>query len=195
MDECAVKKEYIDRDKEEPSIKTTAVKEDKVHPVFSSEVLTLLNYLEAPTYGRVKTSYQVSLIDNYIPNETQYVPDSVREKLSRSGKRLDKTLGVGTYAKHMGQILLVDLSHHSSRLEGNTYSKIDTQKLIENGLTAEGKVDEETVMIMNHKEAISFLVENVEEMPLSLFTIRNIHYLLSQDLLNKTRCVWEGASN
>ena len=182
--EYAIKVESINKDKKSLSIKTTVVKEDKSHPVFSSEASSLLSYLEAPTYGRVKTSYQVSLIDSYIPNETQYVPDSVREKLSRSGKRLDKTLGVGTYAKHMGQRLLVDLSHHSSRLDGNTYSKIDTQKLIENGLTAEGKVDQETVMIMNHKEAISFLVENVEEMPLSLFTIRNIHYLLSQDLLN-----------
>ncbi len=153
------------------------------HPIFSSEVLSLLSYLNTPVYGRIKTSYQISLIDDYIPNETPYVPNSVRDVLYKAGRRFDKTLAAGTYAKHIGQRLLIDLSYHSSRLEGNTYSKFDTQKLIEDGLTAEGKVQEETVMIMNHKDAILFLVNNAEDIPLSPFVIRNIHYLLSQDLL------------
>jgi Fic family protein len=151
--------------------------------------LSLLSYLDTPSYGRAKTSYQAELIENYIPNETQYVSNTIREQLYKSGKRLDITLAAGTYAKHIGQRLLIDLSYHSSRLEGNTYSKLDTKKFIENGLTAEGKAHEETVMIMNHKEAILFLVENAEELSLSLFTIRNIHYLLSQDLLrNPNAC-------
>ncbi len=153
------------------------------HPIFSSESLSLLSYLNTPVYGRIKTSYQVGLIESYIPNETQYVPNSVRDVLYKAGKRFDKTLAAGTYAKQIGQRLLIDLSYHSSRLEGNTYSKLDTQKLIENGLTAEGKVQEETVMIMNHKEAILFLVENAEDMLLSPFIITNIHNLLSRDLL------------
>jgi Fic family protein len=179
----------LDEDNFDSNVKTANIDEDKAHPIFSSEALSLLSYLETPSYGRVKTSYQVSLIESYIPNKSQYVPDSVREQLHRSGKRFDKTLAAGTYAKHIGQRLLIDLSYHSSRLEGNTYSKLDTQKLIENGLTAEGKVHEETVMIMNHKEAILFLIENAEEIPLSSFTIRNIHYLLSQDLLkNPNAC-------
>jgi hypothetical protein len=178
-----IRTDVNNKDNPNSEIKTPIINEDKTHPIFSDETLSLLNYLETATYGRVKTSYQVSLIDSYIPNKTQYVPNSVREKLHYSGKRSDKTLAVGSYAKHIGQRLLIDLSYHSSRLEGNTYSKLDAQKLIENGLTAEGKVDEETVMIMNHKEAILFLVENIKDMPLSSFTIRNIHYLLSQDLL------------
>jgi len=179
----------LNKDKKEAVVTLDAINEDKTHPIFSTKALSQLSYLETPSYGRLKTSYQVSLIDRYIPNETQYVPDFVREMLYRTGKRFDKTLAAGTYAKHIGQRLLVDLSYHSSRLEGNTYSKLDTQKLIEDGLTAEGKVHEETVMIMNHKEAILFLVENAEEIPLSSFTIRNIHYLLSQDLLqNPNAC-------
>jgi Fic family protein len=76
---------------------------------------------------------------------------------------------------------------NSSRLEGNTYSKLDTQKLIEQGLSAEGKIHEETVMTMKHKEAIECLIENAENISLSSFTIRNIHYLLSQDLLANPR--------
>ena len=79
--------------------------------------------------------------------------------------------------------MLIDLSYNSSRLEGNTYSKLDTQKLIEQGKTAKGKVYQETVMIINHKEAIEFLIENAEEIVINAFTIRNVHALLSQDLL------------
>ncbi len=55
--------------------------------------------------------------------------------------------------------------------------------MLEQGLSAEGKVAEETVMILNHKDAIQFLIENAEEITNSAFTVRNIHFLLSQDLL------------
>jgi hypothetical protein len=54
---------------------------------------------------------------------------------------------------------------------------------VEEGISAEGKVHEETVMIMNHKEAILFLVENAQDIELNSLTIRNLHHLLSQDLL------------
>lgn len=180
---------YSNKDKVSSTIGAYDINEDKNHPIFSSNALSLLSYLETPSYGRIKTSYQVNLIESYVPNQTQYVPDMVRKQLFQLGKRFDQTLAAGTYAKHIGQRLLVDLSYHSSRLEGNTYSKLDTQNLIENGFTADGKIHEETVMIMNHKEAILFLIENADEIPLSTFTIRNIHYLLAQDLLkNPNAC-------
>ena len=106
-----------------------------------------------------------------------------------AGKRVDPKLAAGTYAKNISQRLLIDLSFNSSRLEGNTYSKLDTQRLIEQGLSADGKVHEESVMILNHKEAIEFLIENAEELSINTFTIRNIHALLAQDLLlNPNAC-------
>jgi Fic family protein len=128
-------------------------------------------------------SYNRDFLDSYVPNKTAYVPEKVRKQLYKEGKRFDKTLAAGTYAREICQRLLIDLSYNSSRLEGNTYSLLDTQKLVEEGISAEGKVNEETVMIMNHKEAILFLVENAQEIELTSLTIRNLHHLLSQDLL------------
>jgi hypothetical protein len=154
------------------------------NPIFSSDAMSLLSYLETPSYARKRSSYQFELIDNYIPNQTQYVSEAIRVRLYEAGKRFNKQLAAGTYAKKISQRLLIDLSYNSSRLEGITYSKLDTQKLIEQGLTAEGKVHEETVMIMNHKEAIEFLIENAEEIVINAFTVKNIHALLSQDLLS-----------
>jgi prophage maintenance system killer protein len=170
------------------SVKTEVESED-THPIFSDNVMSLLCYLDTPSYAREKSSYQFALVDDYIPNQTQYVPEAMRIRLHQAGKRFNKQLAAGTYAKKISQRLLIDLSYNSSRLEGNTYSKLDTQRLIEQGLTAQGKVHQETVMIMNHKEAIEFLIENAEEIVINAFTIRNVHALLSQDLLtNPNAC-------
>lgn len=151
--------------------------------IFSSKNQEKLKFLDAPIHVREKVSYNRNFLDSYVPNQSQYVPKKVRDALFQEGKRFDEQLAAGTYARQICQRLLIDLSYNSSRLEGNTYSRLDTQKLVEEGISAEGKVHEETVMIMNHKEAILFLIENAKDIELNSLTIRNLHHLLSQDLL------------
>lgn len=151
--------------------------------IFSPKSQEKLKFLDVPLHVREKVSYNRDFLDSYVPNQSQYVPKKMREELFQEGKRFDEQLAAGSYARQICQRLLIDLSYNSSRLEGNTYSRLDTQKLVEEGISAEGKVHEETVMIMNHKEAILFLVENAQDIELSSLTIRNLHHLLSQDLL------------
>jgi hypothetical protein len=79
--------------------------------------------------------------------------------------------------------LLVDLSWASSLLEGNTYSLLDTRRLIEEGQVAQGKDAAETLMILNHKAAIEFMVESAEELKFDRQTILNLHAMLSDNLL------------
>lgn len=105
----------------------------KQHAFFSEQAIALLGYLDTSSYGRKPSSYQFSALDHYIPNQTQCIPDSMGRRLSAAGRRFDEKLAAGTYAKKLSQCLLIDLSYNSSRLEGNTYSKLDTQKLIEQG--------------------------------------------------------------
>jgi Fic family protein len=69
-------------------------------------------------------------------------------------------------------------------LEGNTYSILDTHLLLEQGKVAEGKSAEETQMIMNHKEAIEFLVDSANEIGFNRHTILNLHSLLANNLLD-----------
>ena len=64
----------------------------------------------------------------------------------------------GTYARQILNRLLIDLSWNSSRLEGNIYSLLDTRRLIEFGEEADGRERLEGQMILNHKDAIEFLV-------------------------------------
>ncbi len=79
--------------------------------------------------------------------------------------------------------LLIDLSWASSRLEGNTYSRLDTQNLIEFGRQAPEKDQAEAVMILNHKAAIEMLVSNAEDIGFNRYTLFNLHSLLADNLL------------
>ncbi|NIB38880.1 hypothetical protein HBA55_04740 [Pseudomaricurvus alkylphenolicus] len=156
---------------------------DKKRPIFSPNNQKVLKFLDTPVYSRKNVSYKQEFLENYIPNKTFYVPKDRRNILHQEGKRYDRQLAAGTYAKHICQRLLIDLSYNSSRLEGNTYSRLDTQKLVEKGISAVGKIHEESVMIMNHKEAILFLIENAQDIEPNSWVIRNLHHLLAQDLL------------
>ena len=93
----------------------------------------------------------------------------------------------GTYAKRVLSRLLIDLSWNSSRLEGNTYSLLDTKRLIELGEETEGKDRREAQMILNHKEAIEILVDGAEEIGFDRHTILNLHAALADNLLPDPR--------
>lgn len=53
--------------------------------------------------------------------------------------------------------LIVELSWKSSKIEGNTYTLLDTEKLILENKAAPGKKKEEMLMILNHKDAFDFI--------------------------------------
>ena len=89
----------------------------------------------------------------------------------------------GTYAHQIFDRLLIDLSYTSSRLEGNTYSLLETEKLIFKGEGVEGKLDEEKTMILNHKEAIRYLVNSAHHLKVNKQVICTLHYLLSDGLV------------
>ena len=89
----------------------------------------------------------------------------------------------GTHARRILDRMLIDLSWNSSRLEGNTYSLLDTKRLIELGDPATGRDIRETQMILNHKHAIEFLVESADDVGLDRCTILNLHAIPAENLL------------
>src|SRR5204863_3676619 len=79
--------------------------------------------------------------------------------------------------------LAIDLSWKSSQIEGNTYSLLETERLLTNKETAAGKTKDEAVMLLNHKETIDFLLLHPKYIqPLKLSTIEDIHSLLIKEL-------------
>jgi len=127
--------------------------------------------------------YNREFLDAYRPNETWYLPAELRRRLEELGRANESDLPPGTYAQQVLSRLLIDLSWNSSRLEGNTYSLLETERLLELGESAEGKDARETQMILNHKAAIELLVDQAAEIGLNAYTIRNLHALLADNLL------------
>ncbi|QBN19811.1 Fic family protein [Flavobacterium nackdongense] len=79
--------------------------------------------------------------------------------------------------------LAIDLSWKSSQIEGNTYSLLETERLLKDKETASGKTKEEAIMLLNHKEAIDFIVVNPDYLEtLTVSKLENIHSLLIKDL-------------
>lgn len=140
--------------------------------------------IRKPLTDRPPVGYQRTFLEGYVPNETAYLPDVVRTHLQELGRTPDTGRPAGTYARDILNRLLIDLSWSSSRLEGNTYSLLDTRELIERGTIAVGKDAKETQMILNHKAAIELLVDSGEEIGVNRFTITNLHALLADNLLD-----------
>ncbi len=153
------------------------------HP-FSFESLALVNKIRQPLTHRMPQSYNDEWLKKYQPNQDYYLPLTLRLQLRLSGKRTEPAEPAGTYAQQIFNRLLIDLSYNSSRLEGNTYSLLDTQKLLLEGVSPQGKLDEETVMILNHKEAIRYLVDSVRTLSITKETILTLHFLLSDGLVD-----------
>jgi hypothetical protein len=140
-----------------------------------------------PITDRVPLGYQREFLEGYIPNETEYLTDTVKSHLYELGRTPDGQRPAGTYVHDMLDRLLIDLSWSSSRLEGNTYSLLDTRELIERGIAAPGKDAKETQMILNHKAAIEFLVESAQDVGVDRYTVTNLHALLADNLLEDPR--------
>ena len=149
----------------------------------SPEGNKILSIINRPLEVRHPVGYQADFLFSYRPNIDSYLTNENKRRLAELGKtaRLDQP--AGTYAKEILQRLLIDLSWNSSRLEGNTYSLLDTQQLISQGKVADNKSAAEAQMILNHKDAIEFIVQMTEDIGLNRFTITNLHALLSNNLL------------
>lgn len=140
-------------------------------------------YVRQPIQGRKPVGYDRAFLETYRPNETHYLPPEIRQHLHNIGRSPAGERPAGTYARDILGRLLIDLSWASSRLEGNTYTRLDTQNLIELGQAAAGKDRRDAQMILNHKAAIELLVEQAEDIGFNTFTFFNLHALLSENLL------------
>jgi len=149
----------------------------------SKEAREIQKYVRQPQAARKPVGYDRAFLDGYRPNESAYLSPAEREHLQKVGTPKVAVDVAGTYARQIMNRLLIDLSWNSSRLEGNTYSLIDTQRLIAFGEEAEGKEKIDAQMILNHKDAIEFLVGSAEEIGFNRYTILNLHALLANNLL------------
>lgn len=133
---------------------------------------------------QVQGSYNFELINGLL-TETRLFSDKEQahlDALQDEFRQHVNELTDNEYRKEMER-LGIDLSWKSSQIEGNTYTLLETERLLRESKTAEGKTKEEAVMLLNHKDALSFILDNPDYLQeLTVSHIEDIHQLLTKDL-------------
>ncbi len=147
--------------------------------------LNIDTYFQKETDEReVQTSFNFDLINETLPKVELFTAEE-KERLSALQAQFTRNLEGITpteYRKEMER-LGIDLSWKSSQIEGNTYSLLETERLLKDKQTASGKTKEEAVMLLNHKEALDFVLADPEYLrEISVRRIEELHTLLVKDL-------------
>lgn len=133
---------------------------------------------------QVHSSYNFELINGLLA-ETRLFSDKELahlDALQDEFRQHVNELTDNEYRKEMER-LGIDLSWKSSQIEGNTYTLLETERLLRESKTAEGKTKEEAVMLLNHKDALIFILDNPDYLQeLMVSHIEDIHQLLTKDL-------------
>jgi Fic family protein len=147
---------------------------------WSRDALPLLGALRAPLGTRLPVSYKRDFVEGYQPNTSSLLPPALAAQLLETGRSKEQQ-PAGTYARRVLEQLLIDLSWSSSRLEGNRKSLLDTRELFERGRSPGD--DRDATMLLNHKEAIEFMVDAVPTEGVTVPVVRNLQAVLMRDLL------------
>ena len=156
-----------------------------------SPVFELLKPIDINSYFKkeiddreIKQQFNFSLIPDVLSKVSVFTTVEMEHLLLLQAKYKNNidTLSATGIKKEMER-LAIDLSWKSSQIEGNTYSLLETELLLKEKHTAAGKTKEEAIMLLNHKEAIDFIVAHPDFIePLSTTTIENIHSILMKEL-------------
>ena len=132
----------------------------------------------------IKESFNFQVITEVLANHNAFTEKELIKltELQEIYTQNVAQLSDNEYKKELER-LAIDLSWKSSQIEGNTYSLLETEKLLKEKETAAGKTKEEAVMLLNHKDALDFIIGNPDYLyPLSVSKIEDIHSILTKEL-------------
>lgn len=133
---------------------------------------------------QVQMAFNFDLIRKQLPAVTLFtdVEHAHLQELQQTFMQHVEEMSDSEYRKEMER-LGIDLSWKSSQIEGNTYSLLETERLLRESKTADGKTKEEAIMLLNHKDALRFILDNPDYLQeLTLSRIEDIHTLLTKEL-------------
>lgn len=133
---------------------------------------------------QVQTSFNFALINEQLPQVNLFTDEELARlnALQAEFRAHLVEMTDNEYRREMER-LGIDLSWKSSQIEGNTYSLLETERLLRESKTADGKTKEEAVMLLNHKDALRFVLNNPDYLKeLTINRIEDIHTLLTKEL-------------
>ncbi len=157
-----------------------------ISPAFELKIsIDIEKYFEKEIDNRkIKENFNLNVIKDLL-NKYSVFSDDELDKLNEFQDKYTKNISQLTEIEYKNELekLAIDLSWKSSQIEGNTYSLLETERLLKERKTASGKTKEEAIMLLNHKDALDFIIENPDYLhPLSVSKIEDIHSILVKDL-------------
>jgi len=147
-------------------------------------IIDIQKFSEIETDKRFTDNYYNFDLFNEYPNSV--FSSSEREEINTIHSEYIKNTQNTSETLHKKELerFVIELSWKSSRIEGNTYTLLDTELLIREGIKSEKNTDDEATMILNHKKAFDYILENRENFKegLSLSKITEVHKILVKDL-------------
>ncbi|MDO8664769.1 MAG: Fic family protein [Candidatus Liptonbacteria bacterium] len=119
-------------------------------------------------------------IFNLLKKVRIFSPEEVKQLdlITLDAKRKQKKISATLRAKELERFI-IEFSWKSSRIEGNTYSLLETEALLTRNERAKNKNETEARMIINHKNAFARILENIERFShITIADIETIHSLL-----------------
>ncbi len=132
----------------------------------------------------IRKSYNFSLIREIL-SKVNLFTEQERVFLASLQNKYEINIGQLSESEYLKELerLAIDLSWKSSQIEGNTYSLLETERLLKEKETAAGKTKDDAVMLLNHKEALDFIIhEPAHLVPITISGIEDIHSILIKDL-------------
>jgi Fic family protein len=132
----------------------------------------------------IKSHFSHTLITETLREASLYTNEELQLLTSLQNRHMENIAEL-TRTEYSNELerLAIDLSWKSSQIEGNTYSLLETERLLKEKETASGKTKDEATMLLNHKAAMDFIIGHPEYVkPLSVSSIEDIHSLLIKEL-------------
>lgn len=142
-------------------------------------------WFSVPGHLRPKVIYDPTRFQNYNPEAAPWLSNDARSIMAHAAGVGAATLDPSTYTREIAERFLIEMSWASSALEGNTYSLPETEALVKYAEIAGGKSELEVQMILNHKQAIGWVIDNIDSIDVTGETAMRLHAMLMRNLVRQ----------
>lgn len=145
----------------------------------------LKDKLSTSIHNRPRVGYIQDWLDDYVPNQSRLLSDVDLKRLH--ARCPPGSAPLESIHAHDLSMFMCEISYASSHMEGNSYSLLDTIKLLEYQHEKSGGNNTDKIMILNHREAVRYVIDSIKDKDprfgMTPYTVRSLHTILSQDLL------------
>ena len=142
-------------------------------------------WFSVPSHLRPLVNYDPMRFQSYDPDIAPWLDPVARALMAESVGQGGVDLDPSTYTREIAERFLIEMSWASSALEGNTYSLPETEALIKYAEVAGGKSEIEVQMILNHKQAIGWVIDNIAAAEITPETAMRLHAMLMRTLVRQ----------